>query len=427
MLISEVAEDDGIAEDRDLQQAISMSLSQTLPGQETGVTDGANFKPATKSYYDPTQWSMTTTRQFLPNPDPEFRKRMEGAPAFMKPSMRDDYLPALITVLHQIPLAREALLARDSVLQDYGWGDDWWDGEPIPLKQVTITDDNNRTSQLDADNVVIETQRLMAFLELSSRAYGNVSVLGQVAESGDDGDEGAIDKFLMAWVVQITDLLPDYPLRHIFDTHAISDASRPTDEEGNNVTVRVIKLFGSAEDLYQALDDALWNTWTPESSTMPYLSFGEILVFQQDKKTDLARGQATGFDAPISWYADRYLKENVPQAKKALETRHDFLTELKEIIKLQNKLRFIPTSDPNRSIDAQDLLGVIKPFFAGELPKDCESDERDSTILSGRDYHPLEKYKKMSEELQQIADQIMIKHQGWFILKIALTRANERL
>jgi hypothetical protein len=39
----------------------------------------------------------------------------------------------LLTILHSIPLAREALLLRNKPLFDYGHDPQWWNGQPINL------------------------------------------------------------------------------------------------------------------------------------------------------------------------------------------------------------------------------------------------------------------------------------------------------
>lgn len=192
-------------EDAQLQQALSMSMSQDFKGQETGVVDasGNQLRPATREYYDTRNWSMTLpghdTREIIQNPDPEFRKRELGAPAFIKPLNDEQYLPALLTILHAIPIAKEALLARDLLLPDYGHHTEWWDG--VSAQGFKIIDLEQSIENENLKEVIFESQRLMAFLEQTNRAYGSAEVLAKLRPMREFTIErqSAEDAFLEVW------------------------------------------------------------------------------------------------------------------------------------------------------------------------------------------------------------------------------------
>ena len=117
---------------------MSLDQNQIPPGQEMGVTyqnSNQQFRPATQDYYEQDKWAMTIsesrTQEIILNPEAPDRRRRPGTPAFFKPSSSTRTLPALMKILHEIPMGREALLNRSVTLPDYGRESDWWDGTPV--------------------------------------------------------------------------------------------------------------------------------------------------------------------------------------------------------------------------------------------------------------------------------------------------------
>ena len=112
-------------------------------------------------------------------PAPHNRKREEGEPAYLKPLRQLEFLPALLTVLSAIPQPREALLARHNVQDDYPYKDSWWAGDDIGASVVTFNEQDQEVSHRQSANqtVVMEVQRLMAFLDKTTRAYGSAQPL----------------------------------------------------------------------------------------------------------------------------------------------------------------------------------------------------------------------------------------------------------
>lgn len=422
MRISDAGNTVNTGGDEEMQQAISMSMSQTLEGQETGVTDGKNFKPAKRSYYDPNSWSVTISKPVMPNPDPEHRKRPQGAPAFMKPSPRGHYLPALFTIFQEIPMAKDALLVRDAILQDYGVGNDWWDGEPIQIHRVVLSGTEDPPTQ-DVP-LVVESQRIMAFLELTERAYGNVSVLGEISEASPEelGNNAVEGDFLEAWESQVLQVLPDYQLSQIFKIRAKSVDTTEPDLEPNDESFSVIKLNallvgqpGTAHipkgclSLYDAIDSALWGAEPVERRTT-FIEANQIITFVIDQNTPSQLGVTEPVNAAAVFYMDRYLEENVPKAKDMLRKRQKLLDHVSDADSAQAKFQWAPNArNTNQIIDAKDLLNVVKPFFAGTQPTSDEDTADD--IINGENYHDLDSHKDVGKRLQEVADRVMTKFQ----------------
>ncbi|AEO56463.1 hypothetical protein MYCTH_2117078 [Thermothelomyces thermophilus ATCC 42464] len=197
-------------EEDQLQRAINESLNTSgiqslhafppppppLP-QQSGVTthDGASsvqFGPATRQNYDADEWAMVRLGHTERDPDPSLRARKDGAPVFLRCRKWNDWekhrIGALLMIYQQIPAVRNALLQTGETPR-YGYGNktDWWQGEPILPPQQPVTDgwyDDAIVSWSD------EIHRLMAFLELSDRAYGTADVVARARhpDTRDTGD-----------------------------------------------------------------------------------------------------------------------------------------------------------------------------------------------------------------------------------------------
>ncbi|RQM06475.1 hypothetical protein DH86_00002337, partial [Scytalidium sp. 3C] len=130
--------------DRDLEQALAASRAEAgLPPQESGVigTDQVYFGPATRTQYEEGKWDMvpigkSSVQEILFDPEPTERKREIDAPAFLKPAVEDHRLAALLTIYHEIPLAREIFLDRMDVSPSYGFNQEWWSGTEIQMASV---------------------------------------------------------------------------------------------------------------------------------------------------------------------------------------------------------------------------------------------------------------------------------------------------
>lgn len=200
--------------DPELTRALAASMqdssgSQPVYGhQETGITGthtsptNPNFRDAESSQkYDPSQWALTTTQtvEIFLEPSPVDRKRLLGEPAFLKPFNTGTNLSAALTILHSIPIAREALLAREYCHSDYGHADQWWNGQNIRMLRIINVDDE--TSRIPEE--FVETQRLMAFLDQTTRAYGSIESLATMQGiQDDDGQNGKNPEDLVSRSIQ---------------------------------------------------------------------------------------------------------------------------------------------------------------------------------------------------------------------------------
>jgi hypothetical protein len=196
-------------EDEQLRLAVAMSLAQesgtesvprsSRPSGEAQRSNSPYFGPARRTDYTESQWGMVLSspgeeqetgvvdRQgnytWSSTPQVELEKiepateriRREDLPVVLDPrrntttwgSEEVSWMASLFSILHKIPIAREAFILsapRDG--EDQTPDDRWWDG--------TRTHDDDSTDVDDTTGLALlrETARIMAFLDDTDRAYG---------------------------------------------------------------------------------------------------------------------------------------------------------------------------------------------------------------------------------------------------------------
>ena len=170
-------------EDSELQRAIEASrVTAGLPPQESGITgtDVVYFGPANRSQYEPEKWDLvpigkTSAQEILLDPEPAERKRDLNVPAFLKPSVDNHRLGALLTIYHEIPLLREVFLNRGVTQVNYGHDNEWWAGKAIEVPYISGSEPDER------EELIYELQRLMAFLDKTDRSYGSTDALANLS------------------------------------------------------------------------------------------------------------------------------------------------------------------------------------------------------------------------------------------------------
>ena len=406
-----------------------MSMDRAQNTQESGVIDisGAQFGPARQGYhYDNHQWGITLagTQQILPNPEPEFRKREPGVPAFMKPIPTDHYLPALLTILHAIPMAKEALLTRGCELSDYGQSDEWWDGMPIETPRIVSLD---QTGLNYTGDILFETQRIMAFLEMTERAYGNtgaLSTLGNLADhlgSTNSSEEGL---YLDCWNEAVRNHLPDFPLLETFQTSCMAQ-NLSSLSEGPDITLNSViatdvhHRLGETVSLYDVMDRALWGTYSQDDSDVSYMEFGEVLVFKLEAAASSISGvgsvgSGVGVKVPPVWYGDRYQKQSVDVAKEMRGEKARLGVTMQKTDERQAKLTTV--EDPTnlaKKIEASQLLEVAQPFFEAAATKPSDGrDQTDAEYATDISNQDLGSFSKIAAEFQAVADQVTERFKG---------------
>lgn len=326
-------------EEQELQRAMEMSLDQGISQQETGVTTAANephFGKATRDYYDENQWAMTSMAPFQSSfqevvtcPDPEDRKKLDDEPVFIRPTQDNLYLGGFLTIAHEIPLAREALLLRNKVLFDYGHDAQWWNGQAINLPKIVTVHDNHDADN-DWEDIIHETQRLMAFLDSTQRAFGSSDALAklrQMTSTSSDSEE-IVARFLETWHSAAIRADPENRLATIFMSHAYKQTPF---EQGDEPISKEVFLFEPSmeqihgQTLYDVLDTAIWCDQPGTELDDVWLEHvGEVLVMKLDSSTEAS---SVDVKIPAVFYPDRYMSACRDLARdmrsKRLEVRED--------------------------------------------------------------------------------------------------------
>lgn len=409
-------------EEQELQRAVAMSLNQDLGKQETGVTSTgaasqAQFGKATRDHYDEGAWAMTlfneTSQEVILSPDPEDRKKVGEEPAFIRPTTDNLYLGGFLTILHQIPLAREALLLRNKLLFDYGHDAQWWNGQTINLPKIVTVNDNSEDN--DWEDIVHETQRIMAFLDSTQRAFGSSDALAglrQMHAVSSDSEE-IVARFLEAWHASAIRADPDNPLATAFMSHAYKKSPFDYPEDGDEPVSKELFVFepvveqAHGQTLYDVLDSAIWSDHPGEPLDDVWLEHvGEILVMKLDSYEN---AKSVDVKIPATFYPDRYLSSCQDVAR---EMRTKKLQVQQSVMRYEQLIHHY-TYPPDRvgSLTRKELLEKTAEAVPIALKTALEGEADDMTIEEAK-----QRAERMPQQLRDLATKIEKKLEGIFSL-----------
>ena len=336
------------------------------------------FGPATKDFYDSSQWAMVpTATAYIEDPIPSQRQRQreEGQPAILKPSPNFNYLPALIPILHSIPQFRNALLSPEVPQKSYWVGEDWWKGSAVACARIidtTVEEDD----ALGLD-IVHETQRLMAFLDNTDRAYATVESLLQLdawKESRpklEDPDDDLL-KFLMVWSEAYQRQVPQFELNGVLRSVVHAGGS---DFESFVLDSTITKReSGRTPDVYDVLDDTFFAT---QEGSAHIVDISNVLILRlSSSRPD---GNDLGCRVPATLYADRYLEENRPIIDAMFEEMRQYEFQLKDIRDQTELLKYhTPTRKSSKPVESLKLLQTSMKAFQPT----GEPDSNDVAVLT---------------------------------------------
>jgi len=315
-----------------LQRAISASLQTSgvqspqglppPPPQQTGVTSsgdsGAYFGPANRTDYKPEEWAMVPAKRREDDPDAALRKRSPDTPVFLR--CRDENwgshrVGAILTILHSIPAARNALL-RAGVQADYGYGSNpsWWKGEKIlsPDREAAKV---AAQGDLWASEVyplwTDELHRLMAFLDSTERSYGTADTLAK-ARSAEDQIEDVEKGFFDDLSRELP--LDDAVFRTTVDIVSVSgDPSLTTQSAFTCIDSQYSKeSLALAETLYSIWDMIFYtdidvSNDDPEAARIAMITQPSDVIIFRFAGPDRC---PTVIGIPETFYIDRYLESN---------------------------------------------------------------------------------------------------------------------
>ena len=401
-------------EEEEIQKAVELSMSQHTNTQEIGTASLSkpSFGPANRGYYDSNSWGMTfagpSAREILLNPDPVHRKR-NGNPAFMKPCPSEHYLPALITILHNIPMAREALLAREHTALEYGYDSDWWDGTAI--KRARVIDLKDGQFEDEQAELIFETQRVMAFLDDTQRAFGSVEGFSRLDSLRQSDGLSNSANFLSHWRDAAFKFMPENSLSDIFRSVGRHVSTESPEE---NLTHPFYQLELRVDDdladkghtIYELFDDTLYGTPDDADDTI-FDKTGEIMTLLVTRAGETSTG--VGVDIPSVWYSDRYLQSSTASTKEMRLKKMSIKREIEEMD--QAKFRLTEHKINGKAVSADKLLATARAFFEQIA---LSNDDSNGVNVANGNLMDLDMpmYEELARQLQNCADRVTGKLKG---------------
>ncbi|PYH95322.1 ubiquitin interaction motif protein [Aspergillus ellipticus CBS 707.79] len=390
-------------EERELQQAVAMSLNQNLGQQETGVTStkDSKFSRATRDHYEEGAWAMTlfnsSSREIIISPDPADRKRREGEPPFIRPSQDNLYLSGFLTILHSIPLAREALMLRSRLLSNYGHDPQWWNGQPINLPKI-VTIHDAQDGDTEWDDIIYETQRIMALLDSTRRAFGSIDALASLKSMASYDSDGSVSRFLESWQEAAIRADQGNQLATIFSSTAykrpLSVYDTPIDKEFSTLNPFVEREHG--QSLYDVLDHTMWSDRPGEELDDVWLEHvAEVFTIKLD-----GADKPLDVKIPAVFYPDRYLAASRDLAR---DFRTQRLQVYEEIFRLEGLINRFSTSKKSiyRGMTSKETLDKAAAAVSSTLPKSLSRGTNAFTPETAN-----AEAQRLTNELKAISDKI---------------------
>ncbi|KAI0205063.1 hypothetical protein F4808DRAFT_448173 [Astrocystis sublimbata] len=354
-------------EDADLARAIAASQYESgVVPQEAGlVADGVppgTYGPANQQTHDPTERAMVRVNA---NGDadhassdhpvgPSQMRRTPGAPGFIWQT-GFHRIGCILSIYHQIPLARNFLLRCGEAAADYNYASDWWSGKPIvPPEREERLRNGEEPSKEDRTDFAQELHRLMAFLDSADRAFAsadNIAKIIEIDESRGSWSPDCEEMLFQALSNSSIDNI-DSGLAQMTTAGRITLVAPPSpngshsdDNEDDNsssfIFLDISLDHGNSscvDTLYDALDHLLWssalsmdfafpNDPFPEAANTAVLTMpGEVLTMRIG-----GTGLSKECEIPAVFYADRYLDSRKDQGIR-------FQTQMRELKKALKRL-----------------------------------------------------------------------------------------
>lgn len=325
-------------EEEELKKAMELSRQETPGGaatpQESGITatdsgfqqlpfDGPtlenHLKPATRQNYEPDEWAVVRASVRPKDPSPSQRQRDKNVFPFLacrqEPANLRHRVGPVVMTLHQIPAARNFILALDTSTKSFGSSKDWWKGDKIIDREAQAVEMQNWGSAVEDVNFVDELKRLMAFLDETDRSYGTAdSICENQAFRHAWGD--LILKFFeslygRAAVLQLRSMWTEVCIEYYG-----SDEVRPQEFSVLDFMVPA-GPSDVPQSLYSQWDYLFWLRHE-DAYHEPSQEPSQITSIREPAQIIFVRVKSAGpaVDIPAVLYIDRYLEKNKDLAKE---------------------------------------------------------------------------------------------------------------
>src|SRR5204863_4427657 len=111
----------------------------------------------------------------------------------------------------------------------------------------------------DTHNFVYETQRLMAFLDSTTRSYGSADILVDMDCYQNCQAESRLNRFFKTWMNAAMELSPDDRLTQVFSSTALKNLVNARGKTSSKeFPCLELPLKPAHETLYDVLDTVIW-------------------------------------------------------------------------------------------------------------------------------------------------------------------------
>ncbi|KOS21282.1 hypothetical protein ESCO_006709 [Escovopsis weberi] len=364
-------------EDQDMQRALRESAQEagialSVP-QESGVTDTSTsqpyFGPANRADYDMGSWAMVpvggSAHHGSGDPKPSLRKRVAGAPAFLVQGQNygaRHRLGGLVTILHEIPLARNIFLHCGAPAANYGYNTKWWEGQaiipPETLQKIQTDDEMQWVEQGEASlSLEEEMHRLMAFLDSTERSYGYVGALSGIIQK-PNGPEKPLFEQLGQHGNRIID-----PLCHLATLTSLWDDDSE-EQETNFVVLQLDHLAADSiyvKTLYESIDHVMWAdalTWNDIGEGCKLAMFkkmGEVVIMQCG-----GEGPDESLEIPLEFYPAKYMVEQKDEARRIQLAWNQTKFAMGKILEQEKELQAWENDWKYQQSDKRELVTKVR-------------------------------------------------------------------
>ncbi|KAL6913484.1 hypothetical protein FSHL1_011160 [Fusarium sambucinum] len=336
-------------EDDDMQRALFESAQEAgvpVPQQETGLTGPSEpapiqFGPANRESYNTADWAMVPTgpankKTSVDVPLASKRKRAPGAPAMLVVANAPDHdhrLGGLLTIMHEISIARNVLINIGDLAATYNYNKNWWKGEEVlsPDLLIRMQQDGNLNESKSDIGFQEEIHRLMAFLDSTERGHGSIIVLADYMRPESSGMEKQFYEMLGQRHMET--------IRPIMQVASLALFHGDTLEE--DATFGLLEIehthdeYKCIKTLYEALDHVMWSdtlgseTINQDSKVAFFKEMGEVLVL------DIAGdGPKDAIEIPQEFYPEKYMMSRKDEARRI---QYGWRQTKKEMARLEKK------------------------------------------------------------------------------------------
>jgi hypothetical protein len=332
--------------------------------------------------------------------------------------MDGNVLASILTIFHEIPLARELFLHREDILSDFGYDPEWWKGKAIGRTQDARRSSSGETlddTVRGEKQLIHELQRLMAFLDKTERSYGSVEALEEMDVVKNAKSWDVEGRFFEAWKesVKNTAAVRSIFSRPLQPRQGASDEDIETAQKDMEFAILDLVLpdVGATEEvktLYDVIDRTLWQFPGYDEENNAYMTHvGDIISFRLTGT--LSTRSVT---VPEHWFSDRYLEESRQAALEMRRQQSDILLGMAEISHKENVLQYT-TLQSGKTVKVQNLFQVSMMHDAEPTMDDMVNGVDDDTLDAEMNSEPRVRDRyDVSAELQKVMGSIDRKLKG---------------